>query len=182
MSFQRKFYPEEWDRLREADLRWVGGCCEVCGVKDRTVLYNPKKVSEDYPQGMPYMVYLSRAHKHQYQTWLFEAETMMLCQACHRRFDRRFRRKRVNLYQPIGVALLRVRHRGRWVLAADAHWVHDLLDVVLSLPVGTEFELCLEVMTWRVGRGRYRKEQGGVTVVSEQGACREVSVLLASGL
>jgi len=181
MPFQRKFYPAQWDRDREEALQQVGYCCELCGVRECTVLHNVRRASADYPEGRPYMVYLSRAHKHQYQTWMVDAETMVLCQRCHRAFDRQFRRKAVKERQPLGVALLWVWHQGEKVLAADASWVHDLLDIVLSLPAGTEFELCLEVMTWRVGSGRYRKERGGVTVMCEEGACQEVSVLLASG-
>jgi hypothetical protein len=180
MPFQRKFYPPEWDALHKLRIEQVGRRCEQCGVPDRTVLYNPKKVSEYWPEGEPYMVYLSQAHKHQYQTWIFDAETMMLCQACHRKFDRQFRRKKVVRYEPIGVVLVRVWYRGRWTLAADAHWLHDLLDVVLSLPVGTEFELLLDVMTCRVGSGRYCKEAGGVLVRREKGACRVLGELLSS--
>ena len=180
MPFQRKFYPEIWDYLRDQDLKGCGGCCEGCGVPDRSILFNEKKVTEGWPDGMPFMVYLSRAHKEQYQTWIFEAETMMLCQVCHRRFDRRFRRKKNTQRQPVGVVLVRVWYRGRWTLAADAHWVHDLLDIVAALPIGTDFELLVDVMTCRVGSGRYRKEAGGVLVKQEKGACRVLGELLSS--
>src|SRR5690348_10189952 len=138
MPFRRKFYPEAWDRMREEALARVGYQCELCGVSECSVLTNPRKTSELYPDGKPYMVYLSVAHKQQYQTWMLEAETMVLCQVCHRRYDRRFRRKPSRSRVPLGCVVVWVCQPAGRVLAADGSSLADLVEIVVALPSGTE--------------------------------------------
>src|SRR5690348_16363670 len=82
--FEAELYPPEWRAMRREKLAQANYRCEACGVEHLAVRQNTRT-------GTPYLVYLSIAHKQQYETWKKEAETMVLCQRCHRRYDRQFR-------------------------------------------------------------------------------------------
>src|SRR6266571_1629429 len=106
---------------------------------------------------MPYMVYLSIAHKNQYETWKKEAETMVLCQRCHRRYDRQFRRKAGRRYlTPVGYARLSVVQGKNRHLVGPARTFDELRDMVAALP-DSEFEIHLVMNLAIVGNGLYRK-------------------------
>jgi hypothetical protein len=119
------------------------------------------------------MVYLSIAHRNQYETWKDDAETMVLCQRCHRRFDRQFRRKGgTRETVPIGYALLYVEHRGRKVLAGMSRTLDQLCEMVSVLPSPSVFEVQLVVLLAVVGNGHYVKEaNGSLAVVAEYASC-----------
>src|SRR5205085_10471818 len=121
-------------KLAQANYR-----CEECGVRRRSVQQNTKT-------GEDYTVYLSIAHRNQDETWKKDAETMVLCQRCHRRYDRRFRRKAGRRYlTPVGYASLSVRpdRQARPVLVGMARTFDELRDMVAALPDTTLFEVQL---------------------------------------
>jgi hypothetical protein len=180
MKSRRKFYPPEWDsEMRVQALERVGYRCEDCGVQDCTVMVNPYKKHPLYPEGQPYMVHLSLAHKSEYQTWNRDAETVVLCPSCHGRFDGKNRRKdRGKRGSPIGWVAVKVLHRGRWVPAAVLWSYNELYRVVSALSAGTKFELTFEMAMQSIGSGCYYKEALGVSVVRERGVGREFSLLL----
>jgi hypothetical protein len=74
--FEAALYPPQWRANRRAKLAQANYRCEECGVRHRSVRQNAKT-------GEDYSVYLSIAHKQQYETWKKDAETMVLCQRCH---------------------------------------------------------------------------------------------------
>src|SRR5947209_20288162 len=109
MTVDMKRYTPEWRSFRKERLRLANICCEVRGIADRAVRENA--------EGESYMVYLSIAHCNQYETWKVDAETMVLCQRCHRRYDRQFRRKPgARDAVPIGYAALYIEYRGHKAL------------------------------------------------------------------
>ncbi|GHO62326.1 hypothetical protein KSC_012180 [Ktedonobacter sp. SOSP1-52] len=165
--FDARLYPAEWRALRRQKLEAAGYRCEACGVLDRSVMKSART-------GEDYMVYLSIAHKKQYQTWLREAETMVLCQRCHRRYDRQFRRKGgARTYTPISRIDVYVQEGGRSVLAGEARTYDDLRDLVAAMPEHTSFEVHMVMHMAIVGNGLYvKEEQGGIVkVLAEYGAC-----------
>ena len=165
MPFISEMYPPRWRALRRTKLEQAGYCCQECGVKHLSLRQNTKT-------GENYLVYLSIAHKKQYQTWLKEADTMVLCQRCHRRYDRQFRRKGVERTQtPIGYARLYLHEGDRLVLAQMTTTYADLRDLVDSLPDGTEFEVHLSMNGAIVGNGSYVRCGDAIEVLSEYGAC-----------
>lgn len=166
MAFRPELYPDDWKATRQEKLKQANYCCESCGVRDRAM-------QESVKGKQPYMVYLSIAHKNQYETWRMDAETMVLCQRCHRRYDRQFRRRSgPRHHTPIGYASIYTEHRGRKVLVEMTRTLDELRDVVAALPPGSEIELQLIVILAVVGNGHYRKEQDGTLVlVAEYGAC-----------
>ena len=165
--FEAALYPQEWRAIRRAKLAQANFCCEECGVRHRTLRQNTKT-------GEDYAVYLSIAHKQQYETWKKDAETMVLCQRCHRRYDRRFRRKAGRRYlTPVGYASLYV-HDGRHPAAAlvgMARTFDELRDMVAALPEMTTFDMQLVMNGAIVGNGHYYKDADGVSVLHEFGAC-----------
>ncbi len=165
MPIDSKLYPPEWRAMRAEKLKAVGFRCEECGIVDRAI--------QESSQGNPYMVHLSIAHCRQYETWKKDAETMVLCQRCHRRYDRQFRRKSGTRYHtPIGYASVYVEYHGRSVLAEMARTFDELRDVVAALPVGSEIEIHLVVILAVVGNGHYRKGvDGSLVVIAEYGCC-----------
>lgn len=165
MPFIAELYPPYWRSLRRARLEQAGYCCQACGVKHLSVRQN-LKTGEDY------LVYLSIAHKKQYQTWVQEAEVMVLCQRCHRRYDRQFVRKgKARTFTPIGVARVYIEQDGQPVLVDMPVTYNGLRDVIDSLPSGTEFEIYLEMNDAVVGNGRYRRRGERVDIVEVYGAC-----------
>ncbi len=167
MPFESEFYPAEWRATRRAKLQAADYSCQECGVKDRTVQHNTRT-------GEPYLVYLSIAHKKQYQTWMKDAETMVLCQRCHRRYDRQFARKGgTRTYTPIGYVKVFVQlDRGREVLAGEVKTYDELRAMVAAFPADTDFT-CLSVINLAVvGNGSYTKQDDmTITLHSEHGAC-----------
>ena len=167
MPFESELYPPEWHATRRAKLKAANYCCEECGVKDRTIQHNTR-------DGQPYLVYLSIAHKQQYQTWMRDAETMVLCQRCHRRYDRQFVRKGgTRTYTPIGyIKVFVALERGREVLAGMAKTYDELRAMVAAFPDRTDFT-CLSVINLAVvGNGSYTKQdETTITLHSEHGAC-----------
>src|SRR5205814_4557112 len=122
-------YPPEWRPDRAARLKEVGYRCEGCSIADRAV--------RESAAGQPYMVHLSIAHRNQYETWKRDADTMVLCQKCHRRFDRQFRRKAGTrrYHTPLGYAAVYVDYAVRLALVEMPRTLDDLRDVVAALPV-----------------------------------------------
>ncbi|HEU5380504.1 MAG TPA: hypothetical protein VFV38_34200 [Ktedonobacteraceae bacterium] len=180
MKTRRDYYPLEWDEMRAEAFARVGYCCEECGVQDCAVVVNPNKKHPLFPDGQPYMVHLNLAHKREYETWNREAETLVLCNACHGRFDARNRRKdKGKKNTPIGFVSVRVLHRGRWVSAAALWSYNELYRAVSALPVGTKFELSFEMAMQSVGLGCYLKQGEGVEVVREKGVGRQFGLVLA---
>ena len=100
---------------------------------------------------------------------------MVLCQRCHRRYDRRFRRKAGRRYlTPVGYASLSVRpdRQARPVLVGMARTFDELRDMVAALPDTTLFEVQLVMNGAIVGNGHYYKVADEVTVTREYGACQ----------
>ena len=165
--FEAAFYPPEWRAIRRVKLAQANYLCEECGVRHRTVRQNTKT-------GEDYSVYLSIAHKQQYETWKKDAETMVLCQRCHRCYDRRFRRKAGRRYlTPVGYASLYVQHERQTtqVLVGMARTFDELRDMVAALPEMTTFDIHLLMNGAIVGNGHYYKDADGVSVLHEFGAC-----------
>jgi ssDNA-binding Zn-finger/Zn-ribbon topoisomerase 1 len=162
--FEADLYPKQWRAIRREKLERAGYRCEQCGVKHLDIQQGSK--------GTPYMVYLSIAHKNQYETWKKEAETMVLCQRCHRRYDRQFRRKAGRRYlTPVGYARLSVEHGTNKTLVGIARTFDELRDMVAALP-DTEFEVHLVMNLAIVGNGLYHKRDDQVRVLREYGACQ----------
>ena len=173
MPIDLRCYTPQWQAFRKERLKQAGFRCEGCGVADRSVRENA--------QGDLYMVYLSIAHCQQYETWKAEADTMVLCQRCHRRYDRQFRRKRgARDLAPLGSASLYVEYRGGKVLAGMSRTVEQLRDMLLTVPVQTPIEIQLVVLFAVVGNGQYRiSADGSVEVVAEHGCCVGLASLLS---
>jgi hypothetical protein len=166
--FEAALYPPEWRAIRRAKLVQASYRCEECGVQHRAVRQNTRT-------GEDYTVYLSIAHKEQYQTWKKDAETMVLCQRCHRRYDRQFRRKAGHRYlTPVGYASLYVRddQQTTQVLVGMARTFDELRDMVAALPDTTTFDIQLLMNGAIVGNGLYHKDADGVSVRREFGACQ----------
>jgi len=164
--FDADLYPPEWRAIRREKLQQVNYCCEECCVKHLAI-------RENTTTGAPYIVYLSIAHKRQYETWKRDADTMVLCQRCHRRYDRQFRRKAGRRYlTPIGYARVYVEHGSKLSLAGLARTFDDLRDIVAALPDAAPLEIQLITNAAIVGNGHYRKTPDGVTVRREFGACQ----------
>ena len=138
MTFVAEIYPPYWRAMRRVKLEQARYRCQECGVEHLSVRQNLKS-------GEDYLVYLSVAHKKQYQTWLKDAETMVLCQRCHRRYDRQFRRKgKARTFTPIGYARLYIEQDGRPTLVEMPSTYAQLRDVVDSLPMARHLK-----STWR---------------------------------
>ena len=165
--FEAALYPPQWRAIRRVKLEQVQYRCEECGIQHRALRQNTKT-------GENYIVYLSIAHKQQYETWKKDAETMVLCQRCHRRYDRRFRRKAGRRYlTPVGYASLFV-HSSQHPTAAlvgMARTFDELRDMVAALPDLTTFDIQLVMNGAIVGNGHYSKDVDGVSVLQEFGAC-----------
>jgi hypothetical protein len=162
--FEAELYPKQWRAIRQEKLERAGYRCEQCGVKHLDIQQGHK--------GTPYMVYLSIAHKNQYETWKKDAETLVLCQRCHRRYDRQFRRKAGRRYlTPVGYARLSVGQGKSKMLVGMARTFDELRDMVLTLP-DSEFEVHLVMNLAIVGNGVYRKVDDQVRVLREYGACQ----------
>lgn len=164
--FEAALYPPQWRAIRRAKLAQAKYRCEECGVQHRSLRQNTKT-------GEDYSVYLSIAHKQQYETWKKDAETMVLCQRCHRRYDRRFRRKAGRRYlTPVGYASLYLQD-GRHATAAlvgMARTFDELRDMVAALPDLSTFEIQLVMNGAIVGNGHYSKDADGTDVLQEFGA------------
>ncbi len=176
-----KAYPPRsiWQVMRAEALERVGYRCELCGLPDASLAFNQNKPHPFSPQGKPYHLYLQLAHKQQYQTWNREAETLVLCPSCHRKFDTEHQRKKaVKRNAPVGLVVLWVWYKGERCLAAEARFLDDVFHTVAAFSTGFLFELEAEMLTCIVGRGRYRRTEIGVEVVRETGACREFGMLL----
>ncbi len=164
--FDAQLYPSQWRAIRRDKLREANYCCEECGVKHLSERHNTRT-------GDRYIVYLSIAHKQQYQTWKKDADTMVLCQRCHRRYDRQFRRKGlVKSYTPVGYAKVYIESEGKEVLAGMPRTFAELVDVVGALPLDAQFSVHLVMNGALVGQGRYRKMADGIEVLAEYGACQ----------
>ena len=166
MAFKPELYTADWRATRQEKLKQANFCCQSCGVQDRSIRENTKNKS-------PYIVYLSIAHKNQYETWKDDAETMVLCQRCHRRYDRQFRRRSGPRHNtPIGYASIYTEHQGRKVLVEMVRTLDELRDVVAALPVHSDLEIQLIVILAVVGNGHYHKqEDGSFSMLAEYGAC-----------
>jgi hypothetical protein len=156
MMFEAALYPPEWRATRRAKLAQANYRCEECGVRHRSVRQNTKT-------GEDYTVYLSIAHRNQYETWKKDAETMVLCQRCHRRY-----------LTPVGYASLYVPQgqQTMQVLVGMARTFDELRDMVAALPDTTMFEVQLLMNGAIVGNGHYYKDADGVSVLREFGACQ----------
>ncbi len=176
-----KVYPPRsiWQVMREEALARVGYRCELCGLPDASLSFNEHKPHPFYPQGKPYHLYLQLAHKQQYQTWNREAETLVLCPSCHRKFDVQHQRKKgVKRNAPVGLVVLWVWYKGQRCLAAEVRFFDDVFHTVAAFSTGFLFEVEAEMLTCVVGRGRYRRSDTGVEVLRESGVCKSFGTLL----
>ena len=166
MPFDRQLYPQEWPQMRAERLQAANYRCEGCGVSDRSI--------QESAKGEPYMVHLSIAHRNQYETWRLDADTQVLCQRCHRRYDRQFSRRSGTrrYYTPLGYASVYATHAGRTALVDMPRTLDDLRDEVAALPARAEFEVQLVVLAAVVGNAHYRKApNGSLFVLGEYGPC-----------
>jgi hypothetical protein len=174
MTVNRKVYPPRsiWQVMRQEALERAGYRCELCGLPDASEFYNADKPHPFHREGTPYRMYLQLAHKHQYETWNRDAETLVLCPPCHGKFDAQFRRKKaVKRYAPVGLVMVWVWYKGERCLAAEARYFDDLFHVVSSFAVGFLFEVQAEIVMRIVEYGRYRKVEQGIVTLHEEGAC-----------
>lgn len=173
---RKAMYPDVWPDMRQATLSRANWRCEVCGVRHHAELFSARTKQ-------PYIVYLHAAHKRQYQTWDIQAETIALCPACHRRFDRRNRRKkkRLDMHTPIGYARVLIVQEGQEKLVDMARSYGDLRAIVEALPDGALFEVILEAHLTVVGNGYYIKTPEGIQVESESGAAIDLWQIMRDG-
>jgi hypothetical protein len=68
--FEAALYPPQWRAIRRAKLVQANYRCEECGVRHRSIRQNTRT-------GEDYTVYLSIAHRNQYETWKKDAETIL---------------------------------------------------------------------------------------------------------
>jgi uncharacterized protein YlaI len=163
--FESALYPPEWRAMRQQKLAEAAYRCQECGARHRSKASNRR--------GEAYTVYLSIAHRKQYETWKKDAETMVLCQACHRRYDRRFRRKGGRRYlTPVGYASLYLQQGPASVLVGMARTFDELRDMVAALPDCSRFEVQLVINGAIVGNGLYHKQDDSISVLREFGACQ----------
>jgi hypothetical protein len=180
MKSRVKYYPADWEAIRRGKLEAAAYRCQECGVQDCAVLVNSNKKHPLFPDGQPYMVHLNLAHKNEYETWNWSAETVVLCSACHGRFDRKNRRKDAGKKQnPIGWLVVQVWTDRGWVAAADPWSWNELYRVVSAFAVGTEFLLEFRMAFQSLGLGRYVKQERGVQVVTEEGIGCDFGLTLA---
>jgi hypothetical protein len=182
MTINRKLYPPArsvWQVMRQEALERAGYVCEECGLPDAKECFNPDKPHPFYEQGTPYRMYLQLAHRKRYRTWDREADTVMLCPPCHGTFDTKYQRKKeVKQYVPVGQVMVWVWYKGQRCLAAESRWYYELVEVIASFDVGMKFEVQAEMLMSRVGSGVYCREEQGVRVLREVGACRSFGALL----
>lgn len=169
MPFNKLLYPPDWDALRDEKLKEAGYRCQECGVEELSERVSTRT-------GRKYLVYLSLAHKRQYETWKRDAETMVLCQHCHRRYDRQFSRKGGYLCTrtPMGYAKVYAQVGNQQVLVGMPPTYSDLSALVLALPDDTEFEVQLVMHFEVVGGGFYHRQGGRSTVLEEYGVCQRL--------
>jgi len=128
----------------------------------------------------PYYVYLSVCHRVFYETWKQDADTIVLCQRCHNRFDKLFRRRYKQSQQtPIGYAKMYISDNGKSVLYAECRTYTDLLVYIDSLLPGREFEIHLEINLSIVGNGFYERTETGTRKIHEYGACEGLQLAFA---
>jgi len=168
MPYDYRLYPSEWrNKTWKAEvLKAAGNRCEGCGVPQRSI--------QESAEGEPYMVYLSVAHCSRYETWKRDAETMVLCPKCHRRYDRQFRRKAGTrgYTTPVGYAVVYLDYHGRRVLAGAVRTLDDLRDLVAALPTQAHLEVQVIALLMVVGNAHYRREpDGSLVVLGEYGPC-----------
>ena len=99
---------------------------------------------------------------------------MVLCQRCHRRYDRQFRRKTgARTHAPIGcIKVFVLQEDGGEVLAEYARTYDELRRVVSSLPDDTDFTCLAEINGAVVGNGAYTKINNDKIILhNEYGAC-----------
>src|SRR5438128_8931460 len=100
MAWQPQFYPDNWHQTRKKALERANSHCELCHVQEGTRRRNVKT-------DKPYIVYLAVCHCLFYETWKQDADTIVLCQRCHNRFDKLFRRRyKISQQTTIGYAML----------------------------------------------------------------------------
>jgi hypothetical protein len=169
MPFNKLLYPPDWDALRDVKLKEAGYRCQECGVTEQSERISTRT-------GRKYLVYLSVAHKRLYETWKRDAETMVLCQLCHRRYDRQFSRKGGYLMTrtPLGYAKVYASLDGQRVLVGMPQTYSDLSALVLVLPDTAEFEVQLVMHFEVVGGGYFQREEGRNTVLEEYGVCQRL--------
>ncbi len=170
MEFSYEFYPPFWKKKgwRKQVLAAAGNRCQVCHEANRTVGTNA--------DGEPFMRYLQIAHKQQYLTWYPEAETMVLCQQCHREFDRvnNKRDKTDFTFTPIGQARISAIYKRHSYPVGLVTSYHELRAIIDAQSAGTVLVIHLEFNLTVVGRGKYVKTHAGVEVVRETGAARNL--------
>ncbi len=173
MAWQPQCYPEGFSHTRREALARANGRCELCCVKQGT---RRRNVLTD----KPYYVYLSVCHRVFYETWKQDADTIVLCQRCHNRFDKLFRRRYKQSQQtPIGYAKMYISDNGKSVLYAECRTYTDLLVYIDSLLPGREFEIHLEINLSIVGNGFYERTETGTRKIHEYGACEGLQLAFA---
>ena len=166
MPFQAELYPSDWEKKRKERLDQAGYRCEECGVPQHAIQTNTRT-------GTPYMVYLSLAHKNQYETWKSDAEIRVLCQRCHRRYDRQFRRRAGarRRHTPFVYIAIFIEYQGRETLAGMPHTYDEFDDILAVLPSGS-IKLQMAMICQVIGEGCYlKREDGTYHKVEEYGTC-----------
>jgi hypothetical protein len=150
--------------MRQAAIEAAGYRCQLCGIRQWAI--------REGREGKPCVVYLQLCHKNQYETWKDDAETMVCCQWCHRRYDRKFRRKAGTRHRtPVGYASVYLEDRGRKVLVEMVTTLDELRDVVAALPSSALVEIQLVMILAVVGNGYYHKQGDELVATAEYGAC-----------
>ena len=161
MAFTPEIYPDNWSDIVKGALRRANGKCELCLANRGDKRRNLKTYEE-------YIVYLAVCHRVFYHTWKYDADTLVLCQRCHNRFDAKFRRRiKINAETPIGVAKLYLFCNDKWHLVTMSRVYVELLRYIDIFQVGQEFMICLEINSKVVGTGLYVRTQRGVDALEE---------------
>lgn len=170
MAFQPLLYPDGWTGLVKEALARAHYQCELCHVRRGDERRNLKTDEK-------YLVYLSVCHRVFYYTWKHDADTLVLCQRCHNRFDAKFRKRiKLKVETPIGYAKVYVPQGNKSVLVSMCRTYIELLLVIDVFQPGQEFCIHLEINSKIVGIGRYLRTQSGVEVLEEDGVTEGFSL------
>jgi hypothetical protein len=170
MAFQRSLYPDHWSHMRSEALARTKNedgvpTCELCHVPEGTRRRNTRT-------NRPYYVTLSICHRFFYQTWKADADTIVLCQRCHNKFDAKFRKRfKLTRETPVGITKVYIYDESnRPVLVEMCRTYIELIAVIDSFAIGQEFEIQLEINLCAVGNGWYIRTKTGTETIQEYGA------------
>ena len=173
MAFRPEIYPEGWSEIVREALARANGKCGLCPARRGDFRRNLKTDEE-------YIVYLSVCHKLFYHTWKHDAETLVLCQRCHNRFDAKFRKRiKIGAETPIGVARLYIPQGDRWYLVSMSRVYVELMRYIDIFTPGQAFKVHLSINSKVVGTGYYVRTSEGVDIVKEDAVAEGLQVAFA---